>query len=418
MSKKFVITALLSAVLSTMALLTGLSCSRQAHVLWQRRFAVGSADFGSSVATDGRDMIVGTTHRDTLTVRQHTGWQFLRYDRKGSLLWQHTYDRGGFDVLADVTVSADHDIVGVGWTNMPLGSYPSRLLLARFSAQGDVKWQREYQFARSTRGVAVRLDTIGRTWVSGSVTGASDGNSHMFVARFDSLGNVLDSVAFDFGGNETGENLLLVPSRFHTPSGIFVAGKRAPQPGKPDTLTTRDVVVVSLDQNLQEKWRWVYNSGGDDELAGLAWQDCVCLAVTSRGDSGVVTHLVEHSAEGCYPSIEQDTRYSGVPKASCAALVRDRSGALLGVGAYGPDGQRRCLGWRYFRGKFTDFLSGGMYASGANDRASDLALDADGNVIVTGVSAKSEKDVGILTMKLALPRYKPPPGIWLPNMYR
>jgi hypothetical protein len=400
-----------------MALFAGLNCSRQAHVLWQRRFDAGTTNFGSSVTTDGRDIVVGTTSRDTSGGMQHTAWQFLRYDGNGNLQWHRTYNRGKSDSLADVAVTADHDIVGVGWTLQSSTPPLSRLLLARFSAQGDLKWQREYQFGSVTRGVAVRLDTIGRIWVCGSVTPADSGTSDMLIARFDSLGNLLDSATVDFGADETGQDLLLVPSRVGT-MGIFVAGLRTPLPVKPDTLTTRDIAVVRLNPDLHEMWRWVYKSGGDDVSARLSWQEySFCAAVTSRESSGVATHLVERSSGDYYPQISQDTRYPGESSASCAGLARDRGGAILGVGAYGPDGQQRCLGWRYLRGKFTEFLSGSKYASGSNDRTDALAFDADGNVIVTGES-DSGTNVGVLTMKIALPRYKPPPDLWLPNMYR
>jgi len=413
MKKNHLITILLTAI----ALFAALSCSRQAHVLWQRRFDTGNADFGSSVATDGRDIVVGTTRRDTLTVRQHTGWQLLRYDQSGNLAWQHAFDRGRFDSLADIAVAADHDIIALGHTGYGTALDPTRLLLARFSAKGDVKWQKEYQFGSITKGVAVRLDTIGRIWVCGSVATASDRASDLLVARFDSLGNLLDSVTVDFGADETGQDLLLVPSRVGAL--VFVAGLRTPLPGKPDTLKTGSIAVVRLDPDLHEMWRWVYHWAGDGLSGQLSWQGAVCLAVTLRKDSGVATHLVEHSSgdAGYYPQTNQEADYAGASNANCAGLVRDRSGAILGVGAYGPNGQQRCLGWRYFRGKFTDFLSGSKYAAGANDRADALALDADGNLVVSGVSETGGK-ASILLLKLALPRHKPPPDLWLPNMYR
>jgi hypothetical protein len=406
-----------AAAPAALALLVCVGCSRQARVVWQRRFDSVPANFGSSVATDGRDIIVGTTCRDTTAGVPGTAWQFLRYDRNGNLQWHRACVRGEHDSLASVAVAADHDIVGVGCTGLNAATDPVRLSLARFSAQGDVKWQKEYQFASITRGAAVRLDTIGRIWVCGSVTPADSGTSDILVARFDSLGNLLDSTTVDFGADETGQDLLLLPSRFGT-MGIFATGLRTSLPGKPDTLKTSDVVVVRLDPDLHEIWRWVYNQGGDDLYGRLSWQNyVVCMAVTSREQSGVATHLVERSSGDYYLPDHQDTRYPGAPNASCAGLVRDRGGALLGVGAYGPDGQQRCLGWRYLHGKFTDFLSGSRYASGANDRAEALSFDADGNVIVTGES-DSGANAGILIIKLALPRHRPPPDLWLPNMYR
>jgi len=431
MNRNSVTAALLPVVVIMTTMVAGPSCSRQAHVVWQRRFDNGTVAFGSSVATDGRDIVVGTTCHDTTAGVPGTVWQFLRYDRDGDLQWHRPQNRGKRDVLADIAVTTDHDIIVVGctgsnttaevWLDDKFGRYmsvvPVRLLLARFSAQGDVKWQKEYQFGSITRGVAVRLDTIGRIWVCGSVAPADSGTSDLLIARFDSLGNLLDSVTVDFGADETGQDLLLVPSRFHILGGIFVAGRRTPLPGKPDTLKTRDIVVVSLDPDLHENWRWVYNSGGDDLSARLSWDGGICLAVTSCEDGGVTTRVVEHNAGNCYPQFNQDTHYAGAPDARCAGLVRDRGGAMLGVGSYGSNGPQRCLGWRYLRGKFSEFLSGDRYVSGMNDWADALAFDADGNVIVAGES-ESGTGVGILLLKLALPRYRPPPSVWLPNMYR
>jgi hypothetical protein len=432
MSRRIVIVPLLAAVLAVWFFSTSLSCSRQARVVWQQQFDTGSGGFGSSVACDGRDIIVGTTIYDTAGGR-HPVWQLRRYDRNGRLNWHRAYRRGRDDSLADVAVTADHDIVATGWTGRLGTNLLPQLLLVRFSAHGEVKWEKEYRFDRFTRGMAVRLDTIGRIWVCGSMSPISviriapeakyrqppvEGCTDMFVARFDSLGNLLDSAVADFGGDETAEDLLLVPSHFRSRGGFFLAGIRTPLPGRPDTLRTKDIVVVSLDQDLKENWRWLYDSGDEDIAVRLSWQDLnLCAAVTSRRDSAVATELVEYSTDGCYHGVEQETRYPGASSARCAALVRDRSGAVLGLGTSGAPPTGRLLGWRYFRKQFTDFLTAGKYRSCASDRANDVAVDADGNVIVTGTSNSGRKS-SVLVLKVALPRHKPPPGIWLPNMHR
>jgi hypothetical protein len=93
-----------------------MSCSRPAHLVWQQRYNSGLGDFASSVATDGRDIIVGATCRDSSAAPNRTDWEILRYDRNGKLLWRRTYARCKCDSLVALAVRSDHDIVAVGST--------------------------------------------------------------------------------------------------------------------------------------------------------------------------------------------------------------------------------------------------------------------------------------------------------------
>lgn len=405
------VVALYTVVLAAMALIIAASCSRPAHVVWQRRYDSGREDFGSSVVADSNDVIVGTTSRNTSAGPLRTDWEILRYDRNGDLKWQRTYRRGKRDSLSAIAVGTDHDIVAVGCTGSNAAGDSARLLLAKFSAQGDLKWDREHNFGRATRGTALTIDSIGRITVCGSVVAeGSSATSDILLARFDSLGNRLDHETLDFGADESGQDVIQILSR-RVPFGpVFVVGERTPLPGRTDSLSTRDILVICLDPDRNVLWRQIYNSGGDDLQARVAVtrsQD-VFVVVTARNDKGVSTHLLEYGYR--WGTLLRDTRYPGAPNASCLALTAERGGAILGVGAAGPDGQQRGLGWRYLRGKFSTFLPGNDTLHGANARADDITLDADGNVVTTGVSDPGTH-AGILITKLALPRYTPPPNL-------
>jgi hypothetical protein len=91
-------------------------------------------------------------------------------------------------------------------------------------------------------------------------------------------------------------------------------------------------------------------------------------------------------------------------------LTADEFGDILGAGSAGQDSQRYCLAWRLAKDKFHTFLPGSGYVSGPNEQVQSMAADADENIIMTGISGAGSK-AGILTIKFALPHYRPPPNM-------
>jgi len=401
-----------TSALAALVLVMGLGCSRRAHVVWQQRYVTGRGDAGSSIAADGRDIIVGGNCRDTLVGHQGTAWVLLRYDRSGKLLWHRTYDRGLRDSLAAIAVARNHDIVGVG-ISAPSTADTVRLLLSRFSAQGEKKWEEEFAFGAATRGSALSLDTFGRISVCGSLNSGETliGNDILF-ARFDSLGNLYDRDTLDFGSDEYGQSLVQDPGGTEA----IVAGRRTPHAGEPDSVAARDIVCAGLGPNHEVVWRRRYGSGSPDLRVGLAWPASLFLAVTAQDTAGTLTRLVEYFASRYETLLSHDWRYPAEPNAVCMAVAAGRDGGILGAGSEGVAGRRQCLVWRYFRGQFATYLPGNGCVSETDEQANAVALDADGNAVVTGVSG-SRDETGVLTAKIAFPHYKPLPNIDYPHIW-
>ncbi len=401
MNRNSVITVLFSA----MALFGVLRCSRQAHVVWQQQFSSGLGDAAVSVAVDGNDLIVGATCQDPAATGK-TVWELLRYDPSGKLLWHQSYSRGACDSLAAIAVAPNHDIFAVGWTSSDDSPDSVRLLLGCFTAQGASRWQKEYALGFTTLGAALSLDSLGQITVCGSVTHRdSSRTSDILVAQFDTAGSLFRHEALDFGGNEYGEDMVRFRGR---PSTItIVAGKRIPLAGATDSLRDRDIVIAGYGPEHNELWRELYASGGKEAVVRLAG-----LSATVSSRTGI--HVLPLVSRWGNWEILQDTRYPGDSNSTCLGLTADQGGHVLGVGSAGPDGHRRFLGWHYFRGKFFNFLPAEGYVPGTDDRASAIALDAVGSAIVVGTFGTG-KDAGVLTLKVALPRYKPPP--YLPYGY-
>jgi hypothetical protein len=161
--------------------------------------------------------------------------------------------------------------------------------------------------------------------------------------------------------------------------------------------------VAKLDPSGRVLWRRVYNSGEEDVHACVVADRTghIFVGVTSVNDTATHTHLLEYSPAG---GLLGDRALAGASNASCLALAIDSADAILGVGAAGPDGAQHYLGWRYFRGKFSVFLTGQDYSHGLNDLANDVAIDSTGNVVITGVSNPGA-DADVVTVKLALPQH-------------
>jgi len=414
MNKNSMITALLAAVPSTMALLTGPGCSQHTRVVWQQQYTSDLSDAAVSVATDSNDIIIGANCKDAAAELYDSAWELLRYDANGKLLWQKRYERGPCDDMAAVAIAADHDIVAVGWTVPRAHGYPSRLLLSRFSPQGVPRWQKEYAFATNTMGKAVTVDSSGRITVCGSVTSDTFFNpkSDLLIARFDAEGNVLDHETLDFGADEYGVDLFRLQGRRNTVT--TVAGLRIPLPASTDSLRDRDIVLAGLSPEGTVLWREYcasggYTAGGRKSVVHVAGNSAV---VSSYTFGGYEVHLLEYGSRWGDVELLSDTRYPGDLNAMCLGLTADRGGHILGVGSAGPEGHQYISGWRYFRGKFFKFLPWHGYTTGPDDRATGIALDASGNAIVVGTS-DSGLNSSIILLKVALPKYKPPPNLYL-----
>jgi hypothetical protein len=405
--------------LAAMVLLVAAGCSRQPRIVWSQRFESGKGDIGTSVATDGKDIIVGGMCNDVAAKPGQTAWEILRYDKKGKLQWQRTYDRGRCDSLAAVAAVWSHDIMGVGWTSSGRAGDSVRLLLARFSAEGDVKWCKEYAYGLSTRATAVStalsVDSLDRIMVCGTVkAGRAGATSDILMLRFDGDGILADRETLDCGGDEYALDMV----QFSNGGSFLVAGRRIPGPGMTDSLARREALLLSLDADLHLLWSQSYDPAGRNPIVRLANR---VVSVTSQNDSGNITRVLELGGwHGRDMEIVHDTPYARAWNATCLALAPDHGGGTIGVGSIGPTGEELPLAWRYFRGGFTRILPGCTCSdtiSNTRGWLNDVATDAEGGIVATGVSG-SGIHAGILTLKVVLPRYKPPPDFWLPNMHR
>jgi len=373
-------------------LLLGAGC-QPSNIVWQRRYDSGKEDFGRALAADGNDIVVGGSWRDTTRDQTVIDWQILKYDAKGNLLWRRFYDSGKPDWLSDLVIDRQHYITAVGWAAAE-DSDSTRLLLVKFSPQGEVVWDRQLAFGLSTQGQALALEPSGNVVVCGSsFSGLDWADDNLLLADFAPDGSLLRCDTFDFGADEAGQDVAV--DRL---GNLVVTGGQVPLPDSQDFEATADLLVVKLNPEHKVIWRRVYDSG-DDDLTGSVALDSFgnsYVAVSLVTEEGSGARLLEYGPRG---DLLIDKQYTGQFNASCLAIAVDRAGAVLGCGAAGPDNTQHFLGFRFENGWFSDFLSPRGYRHGVNDLANALVLDRDNDIILTGVSDPGI-DPDILTLKL------------------
>lgn len=376
-------------------LLGVIACLPRSNIVWQRRYDSGQEDFARALAVDGSDVVVGGYWRDTTDEVVTIDWQILRYDAAGNLLWRRSYDSGDQDWLNDLAIDARHNILAVGFATSD-SSDTIRLLLAKFSAQGELLWDQYYTHGLVCQGQVLGITPTNEILVGGATfTGDSNANMDIWLASFDSTGSLVWQETLDFGADEVVQDL----SRDGA-GNILLVGNQLPDPQSTDSIVTADLLLVKLNHQGRVIWRRVYDSG-EDELYGCVQVDDSgksYVAVTSRDDDQMGMRLLRYDSAG---TIIWDRSYVVHPNTVCNALLR-ATGGVIGVGGAGPDETQRYLVFRFGRNWFSNLLNPRAYNHGTNDLAYDIARDPQGNLIVTGVSDPNS-DPDILTIKLRSP---------------
>ena len=168
--------------------------------LWARQFGTDSSDVGYGVAADaqGSVYVTGSTSGNLVGPWYHgSSKAFLfKFDAGGNLLWKHQSDISnshGIGVAADelgfVYISGFADV-----------NARSEAFLSKYSASGDVIWSRRLSTpaggtARYVGSTDLAVDKQGNIYTAGatdgSLAGPNAGEGDAFLAKYDANGEVL-----------------------------------------------------------------------------------------------------------------------------------------------------------------------------------------------------------------------------------
>lgn len=320
---------------------------------WVNRYNSGgkSYDNANALAVDssGNAYVAGNSNGSMVTIK---------YDTNGTQLWTKRYDVG---FVSDIAVDASGNAYVVGNTS---GDY----IVLKYDASGNQLWDRRYDGGAGwvDSAIAVGLDSAGNAYVTGYSWGATSGYDYATI-KYDPQGNELwvrryngpanyDDVSADLVVDDAG-NVCVTGTSYYG--------------------ATDDYATVKYDTNGNEVWVKRYSDG--------SWNTATAIAADKLGNV-----YVTGVSEGEYTTLKYDGNGNQL-------WVKRQPG---GYHWYGPspalvvDSSNVYITGRN-RGDYltTKYDSNGNevwtrnYDSGAEDVANAIALDANGNIYVTGTAS-------------------------------
>lgn len=300
------------------------------------------------VDTDGYIYVTGVTGFSLLEYATGyvKGYATIKYDMNGNQVWVSIYDGGGSqgDDPSAIAVDAEGNVYVTGWSSRPDGDMgDTDYATIKYDANGNQIWVARYNAGGDSRtniSNAIVVDSSGNVYVTGQSEIAGVGQSFATI-KYDSNGNELWVSRYagplGYGGNEA--NGLVTD----TQGNVYVNGQVY---GGSETFF--DNALVKYDSNGNQLWVKIYDGPAHGEDYG---------GEIGLDSSGNVLMAFSSSSDNYNNNYEY------------AIVKYDQNGNLLWV----------C---RYDGGNVTD-----------------MAIDASGNVYVTGYYNMSFQDNNIITIK-------------------
>lgn len=113
----------------------------------------------------------------------------FKLDETGQLLWKKTLP-GRIGHSIDLLANGDLAIVGIIDEGTLMDTLES-IFLVRLNANGDLHWQKEFNFRYEERVSKVFEDSQGQLWVSGGYWKEANSGFYNFILKLDNQGNIL-----------------------------------------------------------------------------------------------------------------------------------------------------------------------------------------------------------------------------------
>jgi len=382
----------------------------------------------------------GNAHIAGATLNQNGNYDMYiaKYNASGVLLWDVVYAGAGgwHDAASDLRVDGFGNVYVTG--SVYTSSNDSNdVITLKYNSSGSLQWDEIYNGASSLNdgGTSLQVDASGNVYVSAFTQDANNGSDFLLL-KYDNSGSLLLNQQFDLNNAHDVPVTLIVTSTrlaiagatqvgttdwdylyvaYHPVNGSYIShntstGGTAGFDKVHDLQTDAsgnfyltgtvfnastgyDILTVKLNNNLNVLWSQSYNSTSAMNDVGNA------LAVDNAGNV-IVTGFSETSTEGTnYVTIQYNAsgtqqwvkNFNGEGNAAdtARALAVDANGNIYVTGSS-------------FNGSTEDFYTLKYKSNGTelwgigfnniyngNDRAFDIAIDSLGNILVCGQSVEN-----------------------------
>lgn len=297
------------------------------------------------------------------------------------------------DAFTDVKVDGQSNLLVTGYTASERSG--DDFLTAKYRADGQLLWQAPYDGpgGKDDRAAAVAVDQAGHVFVAGSSRGA-DNVSALTTIRYDADGNQVWVARYAAQAGQDATAAALAPDGA---GNVFVAG----------TATLGDhlgYAILKYDAAGVLLWaaRYAGTANTEDHAAAMALDPAGNVYVTGRSKgfgSDFDYATVKYDRSG---SMLWAARYNGSGNGpdQPAALVVDASGNAFVTGqSTGVGGDLDVATIKYSPSGEVLWVFRYESPSHQADIGTDLAIDAEGNVVVVGATRQGATNFDYLTLK-------------------
>jgi len=337
-------------------------------------FGSGEVNFPRDATTDaaGNVYVTGTTN-----LFGSGDYATIKYGPDGSLKWTATYDNGGDDYGHAIAVDADGNVYVIGESQGSGTDYD--FLTIKYSPTGAEVWEARFDSAgKYDAGAAIALDVTGNVYVTGTTTKSS---------------GALDYTTIKYAP-DGGEPLWVNSTPGPSPYGAWAFPWAMAVDASGDVYVTGR--IASSSQNLGQT---IKCSGSDGHTL---WQKTAGEAFWALALDGSGNPIVT----GYNSSIEYLTVKYACSDGSELHSATFANGEGYGVAVDAQDnvyvtgfaysGWGRCGTIKYDADLVQQWVA--LSDFGVDDEARDIALDASGNVWVTGHTVDHHSTGGALTI--------------------
>lgn len=371
--------------------------------LWHKTYDGGHWDAALDVAADseGNIVVAGASqrwHDYNDNGEQDPGelngdYYTIKYDPAGNELWSRAYDGGHWDYAYGVAVDSGDNIVVTGayekWQDYndngeeDPGEVNYDYWTMKYDAAGNELWGKTYDSEHGDdQAFAVAVDSQDNMVVTGY---SSDGSTdNYYTIKYNPDGRKLWSKTYD-GGDVDHANSVAVDSE----DNVIVTGYSSDG-------ETLNYCTVKYDKDSTEVWDEpvTYDGGYEDGALEVVVDSEDNIVVTGGSSDGTISnyYTVKYAPNGNIFTGWPVTYDSGYKDTAFGAAV-DSEDNIIVTGSYSippPEGSWFPIWNRYHTIKYNpsgaEITNGwpAIYDGDDEEVVYDVAVDSDGNVIVTG----------------------------------
>jgi uncharacterized delta-60 repeat protein len=319
----------------------------------------------------------------------------IKYNSSGAQQWVVTltgnsspnnYDLGRDIVFKNGFVYATGTIDGLG--------QGKNIFTVKYNAStGASVWFRAYNGAASLddEGFAMDVDAAGNVYVTGE-TQVSAANKNIVALKYSSVGTLLSTGGYGAIWADYGADITYDAAGNYYVTGVYDLNS-----------ANKNFITVKFNANGTTNWTATYHAGNNDGARNIALDASGNVYVTGfiQSASNYDIATIKYNSSG----VQQWVRIfngSGNANEDVNEMIMDASSNIYITGVSGGSGtgsdyitvKYSSLGILQWSASYTGVISAG------SDAAYDLALDALGNVYVTGTSQETSQGGGeIATVK-------------------